>query len=394
MFKSLLYLGILAVSFAIFPNTDIRELKMALAVIFAISLSMVEIFYSGIKPNKNIWVLIFLAYLPISIILAPCPQIDLQGIPVNNFWSWFPFLKMFIFSIFFFVISGHEFDESTLKTILKIFVWCGFLVSLYELTQIFYTDQFFIRAADGDWGRVAGILGNPTLTSPFCAMMIPFALYFKDYLKATVMVVGTIVPYSAMGVIAMIVGLIVYCSFQSKKKFIIGSVLSLLIIFSFCFYLNNKHLRERFDDHERFYHWKVIWKDWTGALDKSKGVNNIYSLTGRGIGSFRFVYHIQHPFGNTNDERTPNRFHQAHNDYLELGYSLGFVGIGLFLMGIYHLIKQKFSFQMSHYHRTLISSLSVMMVAASGVFLFQIGTFSFLGVLIAGLLHNERCLNG
>jgi hypothetical protein len=389
VFNALLYLGLCATAFAFFPSVDLREIKMTAAVVFALALSMAEIYKSGIKPCKNLWVLLLLAYIPISIIFSPSPQIDLDGMQVKNFWSWLPFVKILVFGLLFITISGHEFKMDEIKTVLKVMVWCGFLTALYEISQFFFADQFFIRVADGDWGRIAGFIGNPTLTAPFCAMLVPLALYFEDLPKAFILSVGAIIPDSQMAWVALTAGLICYVSFKGKwwmsVMVITGLCMSLLFI---DFYQNNQHIRNVFNDHERFKQWHQILKDWVGPLDKEKGFINNYALTGRGIGSFRFVYHIQHI-----NIGSPNRFHQAHNDFLEFGYCTGFIGFGLLIASIFHMLKRSFiGIFENRLNRALVASFIIACVAGTGVFAFQVGTFSFFVTVICGLLHNKRTL--
>ncbi len=361
---------------------------------------MAEIYSKGLKPGKNVWVYLLVAYLPISMLFAPAPFIDLVGINVMGFWAWQPFAKIIIFALLFSVISSHEFTTKDIHRVLNVMVWCGFLTSLYELTQFFYSDQFFIQCADGNWGRIAGFIGNPTLTAPFVAMLIPIALYLKKYPMAAIMFVGAVIPDSQMAWVALVAGLSVYYALKGPKWFIF-SVLSWIFFFFFVIaffhhgqHLNNKYLRSLFEDHERLMQWKQIFKDWTGPLAADKGVMNNFSLTGRGLGSFRYVYHIQHA-----NIGAPNRFFQAHNDYLECGYAIGFIGVGLFIGAICHMIKRNVSMQAvltigeSRYNRALIASMATIAVNAFGTFVWQIGTLAMYSVIIAGLLHNNSFVN-
>ncbi len=389
MFVPLLYLGLCVTAFAIFPGADIREIKMSTAIVFALALGMAEIFSKGIKPNKNIWVLIFLAYIPISIMLAPYPQLNLLGMNISDFWVWKPFCKILIFVILFLVVSSHEFKPSQLRMTLNVIVWCGVITALYEVAQFIWTDQFFKVVADGDWGRIAGFIGNPTLTSPFVAMTVPIAMYLKKWVKCGILITGAILPDSQMAWIALFCGIVFYIGMKNRERLawtlvaFLLSIISFFLLYKYCHWINNE-----FADHERFIQWHQIFKDWIGPVSKEYGFMNTYGLTGRGIGSFQYVYHIQNIHVGS-----PNRFHQAHNDFLELGYSLGFAGLGFFLMAILHMFVKTVSFK-SRYQRALLASLVVMAVSASGVFIWQIGTTAFYSVVIAGLLHNEKKLNG
>lgn len=358
---------------------------MAAALIFAVALSMVEIHNHGLKPQKNKWVLLFLAYLPIHIYLAPAPTIDLGGMPVYNFWCWRPSFKILCFGLLFFTISSHTFLESEYKKVLKTILWVTTIVALYHVAQFFYTDQFMKQCADGDWGRIGGFINNPVLTAPFVAIGLPIAIYFKDWLKATVIAIGVIIPDCQIAWIAAVFSVLIYLALKNKKTFIIYSsiFISACALFSFL-YFTNVDFNNKFDDHERFHHWAQIFKDWTGALDARNDIMNIFSLTGRGIGSFLYVYHIEHPGGTT----TPNGFYQAHNDLLELGYTMGFVGLFLFIAALFLVLTWIATRHLSMPGRAIFASLCAIFICAQTGFVLQIGSFCFYAVVLAGLLHN------
>ncbi len=375
---------------------------MTTAIFFALALCMAEIYSKGIKPNKNIWVLVLLAYIPISMAFSPNPNIDLIGINVIGFWSWQPFAKILIFGLLFITVSSHDFDQKQIITLLNVMVWCAFITAAYEITQMFFCDQFFARCADGDWGRIAGFIGNPTLTAPFCAMIVPLAFYLKKYWMAGVLVIGAIIPDSQMAWIALVAGICVYLALKGPKWFVSFCALSVILIavyflsFKVGLHSKNHYIQSLFQDHERFFQWRQIFKDWVGPLSAEKGIMNNYALTGRGIGSFRFVYHLVHSNLASFTGGVPeNKFFQAHNDYLEFGYGTGYMGIAFLLMAIIFMVRISisihavFSIGEARYNRALISTFATVAVTAIGTFIFQIGTFAFYTPIICGLLHNE-----
>lgn len=373
---------------------------MTMAVLFALALCMTEIYTKGLKPGKNIWVFLLVAWIPISIMLGPIPEINLTGINVKGFWSWQPFLKIIVFAFLFITIQSHKFTKEDLRNTLVVMVWCGFLTSVYEIAQFFWTDQFFIKSPTNDWGRVAGFIGNPTLTAPFVAMLIPVSFVVKKYWMVPVMFAGAIIPDSQVAWISLTLGLLVYFSLKGPLWFLSCALIFLwaAAVYFYLFFsghgakIDNPAVQSLFQDHERFIHWRQIFKDWTGPIAADRGVTNNYALTGRGLGSFRFVYHIQNA-----NLGSPNKFQEAHNDYLEFGYATGFIGLGLFLGAIGHMLKQSFGQILfyptqsleSRHVRALLSSAVIILVSAVGTFIFQIGTTAFYAVVIAGLLHND-----
>ena len=187
--------------------------------------------------------------------------------------------------------------------------------------------------------------------------------------------------------LALAVGIMVYFGLRSWKHLSLTIIVGLFLSLVFTlFYFHNHAFKDVFSDHERFVQWRQIFKDWTGPLAQDKGLINNFCLTGRGIGSFRFLYHVQN-----NLHLAQNRFHQAHNDFLEFGYSAGFIGLGLLVMAIFYMVKNVIRevFQ-SDYVRALLASLAYIVFDGVGSFVFQIGTFCFFTVVICGLISNER----
>ena len=392
MFNCLLYVGFVATAFAWYGVQDVRETKMIAAILFALGLIMTELYLNGIKPNKNVWVLLLLLYIPIAQLLAPIIPTYLFGIETQNFWFWKPFVKMLIFGLLFIVISSHEFSRSELINVLHIMVWCGFLTAVYHILQYVHLDQFFIVSDNRDLGRVAGFIGNPTLTAPFVAMLIPIAFYLRKYWMAGIMLIGAILPNSQMAWVALAGGIAVYFGLKNRRWMERVILVSIIAVLSFsALYFTNVKTRNLFSDHERTMQWTQIFKDWSGPLDPANGINTNNFLTGRGLGSFRYIYHQQHPDLVTPTGAVPrNSFAQAHNDYIELGYGLGFVSLCLLFMGtLYTLLRNTTN---SFYNRALISSFAIIAISAIGSFVFQIGTVAYYSIIILGLIQNESRL--
>jgi len=130
----------------------------------------------------------------------------------------------------------------------------------------------------------------------------------------------------------------------------------------------------------RFPVWSQIIKDVKNPVE---GGSKQYSFTGYGLGSFRYLFHSQHPISEVGDN-----FLEAHNDYLELFYNTGLIGLGLFLMGLTFFIKQCFPLDRLSAH--LLASFICVMVAAGGIFVLQQGTMIFYLLVITGLLNQKR----
>lgn len=390
MFISLLCLGLVASAYTFFPLCDIREIKMTVAILFAISIGMAELYKNGFQPIRNKWLLFLIIYLPISIFLAPSPKINLVGVDVTSFWAWQPFFQIFVFFFLAIAVASHEFSMRELKTIFYVMAWSGFVMSFYVILQKYGMDQFFepIGHHANDEGAMAGFLGNPTLTAPFVAMTVPFMIYIRKWWMVAVAIIALIFTKSQVAMGAAFVGLTFLFATRGKYRCIAACVIFALAAGLLILNLN------KLDDNERFHHWKQIAIDIKSPISKDTKLS--YPITGRGLGSFRYIYHVEHP----GTEQRPNRFHQAHNEYLEFVYNCGLVGIFIALFFLLSLLSESlsmwdvFSYGNDYISSVLISSFVTIATAALGTFVWQIGTTCFYSAVVVGLLMNPKFKRG
>lgn len=100
------------------------------------------------------------------------------------------------------------------------------------------------------------------------------------------------------------------------------------------------------------------------------------------MGAFRFVNPVRHP----GEKET---FYEAHNDYVELLYNSGFIGLILFLGAIWRMVKINLV-RLNEYRIALLSSFLCIAINAGGLFVWQIAPIIFNTLVIAGLLHKEE----
>lgn len=388
MFTTLLCLGIIASAYAFTPGMDVRDIQLTSALFFALTLGIVEFHKEGIKPFCNKWAMLFLVYIPVSTFIAPMPSIKLVGINVSNFWSWKPTLDILTFSFMIFAIASHKFSINDIMKIVKTICWSGFCMAAYVCLQRFDMDQFFLRSVDlthGPTASYSGFIGNPTLVAPYIAMTIPFMIFNKSYWMIPVAIAGVVFPDSIMAYAGLFGGTAFLIASKNKKYFI-STIIFSVITFSLISgaYLKSPKFRENFNDHERFKIWKIIAKDIKNPI--AKDINVSYPLTGRGLGSFKFVHHVEHE----------NSFHQAHNEYLEMAYNMGVMGLFLMLASILFMFKKNFSVKKVFSGEedilvmTLLASFITIAVVAIGTFPWQIGGSIYLTAVLVGLLHNPN----
>lgn len=385
MFKALLHLGIIVTALFFIPGLDMRDLKMNSALVFAMAIGAAGLYSFGIRRFSNKWLLILLAYIPVSVYLAPKPSISLMGMDVAYFWSWEPIFQITAFSLLAMTVASYRFDWGEVDSLLKTVFYVGTFVAAYMILQFFMMDQFFkpLESFLPGRGQVAGFIGNPTLTAPFVLMILPIAVYLKKYAAAFLMVVAILMTNSQVAMGAMGVVVILMMASKGWKWLIVAVLISAA---SAGYVATHPKIVQ---DNQRFQMWKQIAVDIKSPI--AKDIENAYPLTGRGIGSFKYVFHSEHP----GTELEPNRFVQAHNDYLEFAYGTGILGLFLLLMAMWKMLayKVKLSAFLCGWQdcRKIALSLSFIGVAicAGGTFAFQIGSIAFLTSVIVGLLHNE-----
>jgi hypothetical protein len=374
-------LGLAITPFVVIPSLDTREPKMAIALVFALILGLVGIYQGLLKPFKNKYLLILLGFLFVNILLCPKPNIPYADMNIGSFWIWQPFTYILIFFLMLVTISSIQFSEAQKVKIFKVMSWVGLVMSVYAILQFFKIDQFYslssIREAQlTPSGRIGGTLGNPTILAPFLVMIIPICLYLKKYWFAGIIGIVVLLTQSQVAIGAMIVSLVFLQSLKDKKTAIRIGVLSLiLLVLSVTAYFQNDKVKSFVGDSGRFAQWQQIIKDVNSPLIKEFKVS--YPYTGRGIGSFKYIYHL----------KNKNIFHQAHNEYLEVFYNTGLIGLGLFLMFLWTIIKGDF-FQ-DRERKFLLTSFIGIAVCAGGTFVWQLGSHLFYTVVILGLLNHK-----
>ena len=393
MFIALLCIGLVASAFAATPFSDLREIKMEVAVVCALALCMAEFYRNGLQPLRNKWLAFLIIYLPISIHFAPAPDIALVGIMVSKFWSWQPFFHILVFYFLASAIASHEFTPQEIRKTLVTIAWCGFIMAVYIIMQRFGADQFFVRSVGQEQGPTAsyaGFLANPTLSAPFVAMTVPFMLHLKKYWMLPVAALGIYFPDSQMAYGGLVCALALYFASKGRYRFVtIASISAICLLLAVAF-RDTPAVKNSVHDNERFHHWTEIAKEMAEPLNNEPGAMS-FPFTGRGLGAFKFIYHVQNP-GQPGYE---NRFHQAHNDYLEFAYNTGVVGLFLFGAALVSFFRSNFSlyrvYQIGEDERSMavLSAFLCAAVVAFGTFIWQVGTVAFYSTVFVGLLYNE-----
>lgn len=378
MINTILNLGLGLIPFAIWPGCDTRDPKMTLALGFALILGLIGIYNGGLKPIKNKWLLSFIGFVLVSIFLAPKIKIIFYDVEVESFWVWQTFSYILIFFLMYLSVLSQNFTDKEKINTLKIMAWAGFLMAIYALLQFLGCDQFFeVSKINTDIAGVpsrlvVGTMGQPTLLAPFLAMIVPITLYLKRYWMAGVIGLVVFLTQSTTAILAMILSIGLLISLQTKRRFILFIIFLFLLSGVFFTYGGKKYI----NDSGRFATWSQAAKDLNTPFYKEQNIK--YPLTGFGAGSFKYIYHMKH------FNKIGNQWLQAHNEYLEVLYTTGIIGVFLFMMALFTLLNPYFfTDRLSKY---LLASFACIAICAAGTFVLQLGCIAFYSVTILGLL--------
>jgi len=398
MQRLLLGLGIAIIPFFSIGGFDSRDPKMMLSMVISLCLILTAVYYGRIGKCLNKWLLALLVYIPLCHFLAYSETnrmvlavgkktvsipILIGWIPVQNFWIWKPMLIIFVFFLLYLSIKNLDLVQH-----LNIMVCVGGLLAVYGIVQYFNIDQFFMLSAaqHADNPRVAATLGQPTLLATFLAMLLPLSVYFRKWVCFALMAVVIVITKSQMALGASVVSLLLYLAFSGRKQLVLAVLLA-CVIGTLAF-----QYKPRVGDGDRFRNWKMIVADIKGTEDiqntrlnrvlkQDMVYKNKYSLTGRGLGSFKYLFHRKHSLGKGKE------YFEAHNEPLELTYCIGIIGLLLYLLAWFTEFRLNFAF--SERKLAIMSALIAVNLCSLGLFVFHLGAHCFYTVVLLGALNED-----
>lgn len=206
-------------------------------------------------------------------------------------------------------------DKNSIEKILKWFKYTAIVLLFYNVLQFFGIDEFFnALGTTTNNKQVLGIIGNPSHWGPFLAMVQPvfFNKNRQDIISLVLLWGLILLTGSAVGIVGGLLVILFWLTFKKRKLLSIGLGASLVFITSI--FLFNKHY---FGNSGRLNAWKE-----TFVLMKDKFV------TGLGLGTFGLKNNIQ-----------GGHWQHLHNEYYQLVFELGIIGLVLVLWCIYDYFK-------------------------------------------------------
>lgn len=233
-------------------------------------------------------------------------------------------------------LIGIEYDE--LKTLTEWIGISGFLMSCWALMQyLFGYDPFFHYINDFETHLPVGFMGQQTVLGPYLAMTFACAMFTGQHILAAFImfaIYGTNSSFSYM-CLGVVFYFMCFHVFNKWKMLALNMVCAIISVFVVYKVMDGSNQVELFLPHGRLLAWKEIF----GVMEKFSFNQHLF---GTGIGTFKFI------FTRMESEwliRNIGYYLQAHNEFLQVYFELGAVGLSVFLWLIldatYLIIKKR-----------------------------------------------------
>lgn len=327
IFLTFILLSTLLPSFGAIDNNAIRWFALSLVsftyLIYSIRSGQSRLVLS---KNKIVFISFIFFYLLLSVFISK-----------NSIESIIVLYKIIILIVVF-LISYNIFKKSDYSiTICAVFSVSLFLESLVVLFQVF-------SSLEG----LTGIASNPNISSSSIIIKLPIIIYFVHQVKKKwnkfllrvieyLSIIGIIILGSRLGLISLFI--IYFFYFFWYKNHRLNQVFSIVVIFTFSFFINNSQTVNNFD----------LSSLRIENLNNDESTNqrlNFYKkaidlsfnkpFTGYGLGSWKYES-LPYDNNNNNDILVP---YYTHNDFLQILFELGIIGLAAYLFFLIILFKK------------------------------------------------------
>lgn len=300
----------------------------------ALAIAVLAVTTYGFKKLEQVWFGIFLVVLVVSHFHSPNLTFDSQFIPQDMaIYNYKPMFEILVFFLMFLGISSVEFTKEAIQRILQSFCWIGCAYSAYIILQRLGLDQLYNVTSAHPLSQLSrnpecgGFISQPVFAATLLAICAPFAIKLRMYPVLIVIFLGIL----ATGNKSALIAAAICCVMVNKRDFKYGAMALfayLAMIFGstllICMYPNfNFHMFYN----ERLLVWKNMFYDFVNP--SFPGINSHYALTGHGIGSFSVLFPFYHN----------SSFYQAHNEFFELIWATGLLGLTTAVFMIKDFIK-------------------------------------------------------
>lgn len=349
------------------------------------------------RKMRNPWVIAFLIFLPISIYNAPKYQLSFGFQNMGGLWMWQTLAWILGYYLLYLAIGQLRVNLDKGIMIARCIGWVAVISSVYAILQFLGLDQFQTTRTYNEIGQpvapeVTAFIGNPTYLGVFLALSLPFCCLFMRWWWPVLVFIAILMCQSDFAIGGAIVTAGFMLCMKAKntawlKLYIGAGFLAALLLLCFSSQLK---LEKRANG--RLVIWKQTIEDWRSPPillkvtpempDQEKLRNELLNkrtnvLTGRGPGSFPFLFGTKHQ----------SKWDDPHNVYLRTLYEYGILG----LTGLLGMLGWVFwhKFQEARWNRftlALYSSFFFICLAAIGIPMLHVEPLRFYCVVVFALL--------
>ena len=225
------------------------------------------------------------------------------------------------------------FTEGDLYKFLKFLSVSGLLCSLHGYAQMCGISPFLTYLSHTDPTIPIGFMGQQTLYGPFVAACFVASLFCRWYWVSAFILFPILATKSSFTYLSLGAGTSIWFWYTHRKIFYRSTLLIPLLMVAFFFYPHSKQLLH---DHGRLDEWANIYS-----------VAVKHPIKGTGIGTFQAIYpRFQKKDGTYirgyqtyKSLKMHGRFVQAHNEYLQIFFEQGIIGLLCVMWMLYDLFK-------------------------------------------------------
>lgn len=286
-----------------------------------------------------------------------------------------------------------KFNKSQRKKILYAILIAVLFQLLWLIIQHFNLDPFFHSTIRQGKDEMVGFFGAKDQLGTFFALTAPILLNFHIGL-ALISLFGLFVSKSSFAFISAIIGILLYLWFKSRN-IAIFTIIAMLIIGSVYFVKVDK--LQFADFNTRFLVWDYAVKSTlkgnvTIEINEQRMRIKSNPIFGYGFGNFLkiFPYIPQSLATNMQFNYADEKFTHAHNDYVELFFELGLLGLISMVLLLFNFIRSFIVAEKSQELIMYFSTILIYILNSLGNFLAQIAISGFLLMIFYGLYEGCR----
>lgn len=287
------------------------------------------------------------------------------------------------------IIFYHVSNLYRFQRIVVCYTLAGILLFqvVWSIVQKFNLDPIFRLASNHHFCDVVGFSGSHNQFSLFLSMLSP--LVFNNIFLLGFVILGIFLSTSFAGMLGVVGGFLFY--YRKERLLIVGVVFIILC----CLFLFLVHKDYRIKFNERLDLWKLTISQVIKGKAEMKVQQNITQiktcnpLFGYGLGSFFQISPYTQEGIILKNSGGMHRYEHAHNDYIEILFDFGIVGIVLFIYCIFDLVKVLREVMWDEELNIFVSMVVCIGVCALSIYTIHTAYNGMLISVILGLLYGK-----